>query len=249
VIGKNRFVRVMSLLPGGTTEWEDIQVRLGNFAPRERSPTREETENQLLNAAEEVDVLAKSSIPTLDRLIEHDGGAEDDLRDIERIRNARLEELQRRQASLTFGRVFPDVNKQNFIHQVTNASQSVPVLCLMFSHRSAFCSEMLRIFDFLAAKYKSIKFVSGVASEILATDFPDSKLPYIVLYQHGQCTQQLARPRPEAVASLVASLQCHGSDDEEISDLSREVLAKADREKDDDREYSSLFFNRHVLRR
>ncbi len=244
-------MKKMSLLPGGTTEWEDIQVRLGNFAPREAEPTRDEVEEQLLDAATQVDVLAKSSLRTLDRLIEHDGGDDDELRELERIRNARLEELVRKKSEICFGRVFGGVNKQNFVDQVTKASEKSPVLCHMFAHRSVLCGEVTKVFEFLANRHKSIKFVSGVASEIVGAEFPESNLPFVVFYHHGACVQQIPRARPEDVARLVAESTAQtrpdsDSEHEDISDLSRQVISRANA---DDREYSSLFFNRHVLRR
>lgn len=229
-------------------------MRLGNFAPREQLPSRDEIEQQLLDAAEQVDVLAKSSLKTLDRLIENDGGDDEELRELERIRNARMEELLKKQSEISFGRVITGVNKQNFVDEVTKASERTPVVCHMFAYRSVYCGEVTKVLEFLAPRHESIKFVSGVASEIVGADFPEENLPFVVIYQHGKCSQQISRARPEEVARLVASLvstRPESSDDEEISDISRAVMSRAafNRDQDDDREYSSQFFNRHVLRR
>ena len=72
----------MALVPGTTTDWEDIQVKLGNFAPRTKSASRNEIESTLIEAAEQVETIALQSTRTLERLCEHDGGNDDDLLEI-----------------------------------------------------------------------------------------------------------------------------------------------------------------------
>jgi len=251
----------MALVPGTTTDWEDIQVKLGNFAPREKLPTRNEVESSLIEAAEQVETFALQSMRTLDRLCEHDGGNDDELIEIERIRNRRMEELKSRSPK-PFGSIGASVTHASFTDDVTEASKHHLVVCHLMSHKSVYCAEMNKVIKHLAEKYADTKFCLGVASEVIVGDFPESNLPYVVVYSGGACVAQLPRATASAVISAVNKHRTR-SDDSESSGSERDEdrsgipgmvinrVSRNHREDDlnDDREYSSTFLNRHVLRR
>ena len=253
----------MALIPGTTTEWEDIQVKLGNFAPREQELSRDEIEAQLIAAAEDVDVFAKTSLSTLERLCENDGAQDDELLELERIRNRRLEEMQSLRAR-PFGCVGAPLSRASFVTEVTEASRKSLVVTHLLSHRSAYCDEMKKLFDYLAKKYPEVKFCRGVASEVVGSAFPESNLPYVVVYSNGNCVDQLNRAKAEEVLSSIKKHRVKGlkadSEDESEPELTHSGVTRLvmnrvgkgyqeDEDLDDDREFSSVFLNKHVLRR
>jgi hypothetical protein len=251
----------MALVPGTTTDWDDIQVKLGNFAPREHVPSRNDVEASLVEAAEQVEAFAMQSMRTLERLCEHDGGNDEELLEFERIRNRRLEELKTR-SSKPFGSVGPPVSHAAFTTEVTEASNHYLVVCHLMSHRSIYCSEMNKVIEHLAKKYPEIKFCTGVASEVIVGEFPESNLPYVVVYSGGACVAQIPRATTAAVVAAVNQHRSKGHDSDASQSESEEdhrgipgmVINRVsrnyrDNDVDDDREYSSTFLNRHVLRR
>ena len=251
----------MALVPGTTTDWEDIQVKLGNFAPREKVPCRNEIEASLIEAAEQVETFALQSMRTLERLCEHDGGNDDELIEIERIRNRRLEEMKSKLVK-PFGSIGAPISHASFTTEVTDASNHHLVVCHLMSHKSVYCAEMNKVFEHLARKYPSIKFCVGVANEVIVGDFPESNLPYVVVYSGGACVAQIPRATASSVITAVTQNKTK-DDDSDSSSSDREddhrglpgmVINRVsrnyrDNDVDDDREFSSTFLNRHVLRR
>jgi hypothetical protein len=50
---------------GVTTEWEDLQVKMGNWLPRPRTPTAEEIFQTNLEEADMIDEMAPKKLATL----------------------------------------------------------------------------------------------------------------------------------------------------------------------------------------
>ena len=53
------------MVTGVTTEWEDIQVKMGNWLPREKQITVEEVLEQNIEKAEAYDPLRSKKLDTL----------------------------------------------------------------------------------------------------------------------------------------------------------------------------------------
>lgn len=53
---------------GVTTEWDDLQVKMGNWLPREKGPTNEEVFTETLQKAEEVDEYMGKSLKQMEEM-------------------------------------------------------------------------------------------------------------------------------------------------------------------------------------
>ena len=128
------------------------------------------------------------------------------------------------------------------------------------SHKSVHCTEMSKLIQHMAEKYPSVKFCQGVATEVITGEFPASNLPYVVIYSGGTCVEQLSRA---TASSVIKSVKKHMVKDDDESDSSCdndeedgkfrinrvERNYREDVDVEDDREFSSNFLNRHILRR
>lgn len=79
---------------GVTTEWEDIQVRMGNWLPREMGPTNEEIAEANLEAVEAVEEYKGLSKGKMDLMKEEKVDLEDDDEFMEEYRRKRLEQMK-----------------------------------------------------------------------------------------------------------------------------------------------------------
>ena len=111
---------------GVTTEWEDIHVRLGNFLPREKETTTAEISQQVMDKAELCNPLEDKKLEELDEL-------EDELDEkyLEEYRLKRLEEIKSETKKLKFGDI-REINKQEYIAEVTNAPKDVFVVLNLY---------------------------------------------------------------------------------------------------------------------
>ncbi len=63
---------------GVTTEWEDIQVKMGNWLPREKGPTNEEVALAQLEEVEQVEEFKGRTKEQLEGMLEEKPDFEDD---------------------------------------------------------------------------------------------------------------------------------------------------------------------------
>jgi len=176
----------MALCPGDTTEWDDIQRRFGNFAPRPKEVPQREVDKALQEAAEQIDVLDRCNLGELDQL--EDKVEEDTLAS---YRKKRIAELKAAQRSARFGEVL-HLTRTTFVAQVTEASANGQwVLVLLYVDASFDCHYIVRPWAEAAKRFPAVKFMRGVASEVVP-DFPDSSTPMVFLYRNGECQKQIA---------------------------------------------------------
>lgn len=76
-----------------TTEWEDIQVRMGNWLPREPVPSNEDIAQAHLESVEQIEEFKGRSTKVLDAMAEDHAELEDDDEYLEAYRKKRLEEM------------------------------------------------------------------------------------------------------------------------------------------------------------
>ena len=112
------------------TEWDDIQRRIGN-RPNEIY-VEEETLNKFI--LEEVeskgDVRQYSSVNELNEMLEESVDDEDE-RILLEYRKKRVAEMKAQLEGVQFGRTV-EISKSSFIEEVSNASQEVTVVCLIY---------------------------------------------------------------------------------------------------------------------
>eukprot|EP00929_Paragymnodinium_shiwhaense_P080667 TRINITY_DN42087_c0_g1_i1.p1 TRINITY_DN42087_c0_g1~~TRINITY_DN42087_c0_g1_i1.p1 ORF type:complete len:285 (-),score=51.25 TRINITY_DN42087_c0_g1_i1:30-884(-) len=182
-----------ALCPGDTTQWEDIQRKMGNFAPKPRQDDpylrfkRNELEAQVIDLAEKVSdaQLEHATLAALD-------AAEDDLEDdiLAKYRQKRLAELKQAQGKAKFGSVLR-VCKGDFVREVTEGSADGQwVVVLLYCDASTGCHYIEQPWEDAARRFPAVKFMKGVATDVV-DGFPDSHTPAVLLYKDKDCKKQL----------------------------------------------------------
>lgn len=97
---------------GVTTEWEDLQVKMGNWLPRPRSPTTEEIFQTNLEEAELIDEFGHKKANQLQDMAEEDPDLEED-EVFKMYREKRLEELKQQSQRPRFGELI-EINRPMF---------------------------------------------------------------------------------------------------------------------------------------
>lgn len=168
---------------GVSTEWEDIQVKLGNYLPREKEPTNDEIEKLAIEAVENYDPLEKKTVEELKEL-------EDD-EDEEVLRaytEKRMQELKEYAMKPKFGKV-TELKKQDYIAEVTKAPKDVFVVLHLYQTYVESSNLLAKIFDYLAQKFPTVKFMQIVATNCVE-NFKDADVPGVIIYKDGQLIRQ-----------------------------------------------------------
>ncbi len=186
---------------GESTQWEDIQRRLGNFAPAEPvhkpdpfKPAAEETKDKTWIDSKNLDELEDLEDETGDDSF------------LERYRQQRLQELNSSSGSPNFGSL-REIQRDQWLAEVTNAGNDVWVVVYLFKDDVSDCKCMTQCLQELARKHRHTKFIQIISTEAIA-GYPDRSLPTLLLYRDTRCVQSLAglamfggkRASPESVA-------------------------------------------------
>lgn len=175
----------MALCPGDSTEWEDIQRRLGNFAPKPKEIAQRDVDAALVEAAEQIQPLQHCGLDALDRL---EDDADEDV--LMRYRRQRLAELKAAKQAAKFGVVL-QLTRTDFVAQVTEGSgEGQWVLVLLYVDSSSACHSMFGPWSEVAHRFPAVKFMRGVAAEVIP-DFPDTSTPAVLVYKDRNCQKQL----------------------------------------------------------
>jgi hypothetical protein len=174
---------------GVTTEWEDIQVKYGNYLAREKEPTNDEIEKIALEVIENYDPLEKK---TLDELKDLEDDEDEEVLKIYEAK--RMEELKLAAQKPRFGRVI-EFRKQDYITEVTNAPKDVYVVCHLYQNWSEPSNVLSRIFDNLAKKFIFVKFCRIVSNNCIE-NYRDSDVPGIIIYRNGNLYKQMIPATP-----------------------------------------------------
>ncbi|OLQ11488.1 CDP-diacylglycerol--glycerol-3-phosphate 3-phosphatidyltransferase [Symbiodinium microadriaticum] len=93
-------------------------------------------------------------------------------------------------ASARFGELRQLVRAE-YVREVTEASaEGQWVLVLLYTESSLACHPMMRPWAEAARRFPSVKFMKGVASEIIP-DFPDSLTPTVIMYKDKECIKKV----------------------------------------------------------
>lgn len=195
---------------GETTEWEDLQVKLGNFAPRPKPPKPPPfapcadddpaaAARRDPSSAAAREWLDSRTAQELERLA--DEGVADDDRELERHRQRRLAQLRAAAAAPRFG-ALDEMPPPAFVLQVTEASRRHWVVCHLYRDGHPGCAVMDLCLMELAQKYPRTHFVRSPAAGVLkaksgssgaaAAGPPDAHLPTLLLYRDGACKRHVA---------------------------------------------------------
>ncbi|KAF9607273.1 hypothetical protein IFM89_033480 [Coptis chinensis] len=167
-------------LEGTSTQWDDIQTKLGNLPPKPpvfKPPTF---------TPEDSKPKDKSWIhnKTEDELedLEDDTNLDDD-RFLEEYRKKRLAEIKEATKVSRFGSVIP-ISGVDFVREVSQAESDVWVVVFLYKEGIAECGVVLNCLEELATKYPVTKFVKIVSTDCIQ-NYPDRNLPTLLVYNNG----------------------------------------------------------------
>jgi hypothetical protein len=261
----------MALFEGQTTAWEDIQIKLGNFAEREpKGPSMEEISQETLARAE--GICKQDFVDSLlsSRSIE----PEDE--DLAALRRARIEQMKRQDTLSTVRRI----TKESYMDEVTEGSKSAVIVVMMerkggSSFLESECRKMAREWITETSQSKNLesvpaRFYVGDVDDLVGVNFPSTSLPFAVIYSQGACQSQMSNATTDGIRSALIrvgkSIQSKPEKScEDQYDCSRDIRRElglrrrafsSDSEEESDHEknyqrgkgYSDLSFERNVLR-
>jgi len=271
----------MALFTGETTAWEDIQIKLGNFAAREApSPSNEERYKETMARAEGI-----TKQDFVDSLFESEGAATTDSSvdlDLLALRQARLEQLKRQDQQTCVRRI----TKETYMDEVTEGSKTAIVMVLMDrgggdSFLESECRKVANewITEIAPAKGfsgTSTRFYVGDIDDLIGPNFPQTSLPFAVVYANGKCQSQMQRATMPGIVSAITAVskdlirrssnrdKTEGMDDVDAdirkelatrrhfapgdSDSSEADISDNERSYQQSKGYSSVNFERNVLR-
>lgn len=174
---------------GVTTEWEDIQVRMGNWKPREQQPTSEDYFQANVEAAEEYNPLQNKKLTTLEEMKEDDPDLEDDDEFMKQYREKRLQELKVDATKPKYGSII-EINRPQFEVEVNRAPQDVIVIIHLYQDHIPECRKLNEILAQLAKKHPTRKFIKIVANKCIE-NYLDIDCPGILIYKNGDLMDKI----------------------------------------------------------
>eukprot|EP00914_Ancora_sagittata_P006336 GHVO01012877.1.p1 GENE.GHVO01012877.1~~GHVO01012877.1.p1 ORF type:complete len:250 (-),score=66.87 GHVO01012877.1:278-1027(-) len=236
-----------------TTEWDDLQIKYGNYAPRPTEITEDELTNIAIDFAEGADPLSVKTLHQLDEL--EDEVDEDDL---SKYRENRLREMKERLSKAKYGEIY-QLYKERYLDDINEASKQCWVVALLYKDDNPLCNMVLTAMTAIAAENRHVKFMKGIAQN-LVEKFPEKNVPTLLLYRDGVCKSQIgptelsANRAQETKGLLRGALRKHdiiyapdsdGEDDRRVKNkfLMRHNEDESDDEQRDDRGYMNLKLN------
>ncbi|KAI3865391.1 hypothetical protein MKW92_008154 [Papaver armeniacum] len=162
---------------GRTTQWDDIQTKLGNLPPKPapfKPPafTPAEDESSIPKDKAWLDNKTEQDLEDLE-----DDPELDDDRFLEEYRKQRLAEMREAAKIAKFGSVMP-ISGADFVREVSQAPSDVWVVVCLYKEGIAECGVLLRCLDELATRYPATKFVKIISTECIP-NYPDRNVPTI----------------------------------------------------------------------
>jgi len=173
-----------------TTEWQDIQIKMGNLAPiaverpltdleyDELAPRNKEDRDN-----EDREKLANASLDRLDELED-----DEDEKVLEEYRKKRIEELKQKALRERFGSLMT-ISEPEYKKEVTEADPSLWVVVFLTKPGIKGCDLMEATLRILARKFKATKFVS-IRSDDAIRNYPDKNLPTLIVYHNSEVMKQ-----------------------------------------------------------
>lgn len=169
---------------GTTTQWDDIQRKLGNlppkpapfkpppFTPAADSSSRDSKSRDWIDARTEEELED----------LEDDLDLDDD-RFLEEYRKRRLQEMKEASRMARFGSVNL-ITGADFVREVSQAPEDVWVVVLLFKDGIPECRILLECLEELAARYPATKFVKIVSTDCIP-NYPDRNVPTVLVYNNS----------------------------------------------------------------
>jgi len=167
-----------------TTEWDDLQVQHGNFAPPKEEIKEADLTKMAIDFAEQKDYIEDLS---LNKLNELEDQIEEDKLDY--YRRKRMEELREKRLAYKFGELY-NVTKAEYQSAVTDSSEDNFVICMLYSRMKKETQVLIPIMKSIAKKFGDVKFLMGEVSDIL-TNYPAERCPTVIIYHKKKCLKQV----------------------------------------------------------
>ncbi|KAI3452544.1 hypothetical protein Pfo_009208 [Paulownia fortunei] len=166
---------------GASTQWDDIQRKLGNLPPKP-PPFKPAP----FAPAEDEDSKPKDKAWIDEKTEEELEDLEDDLDDdrfLEDYRKKRLAEMREAAKIAKFGSLIP-ISGSDFVREVSQAPQDIWVVVLLYKDGYPECRLLLQCLEDLAKRYPATKFVKIISTECIP-NYPDRNLPTILVYNNS----------------------------------------------------------------
>ncbi|KAJ7970689.1 Phosducin-like protein 3 [Quillaja saponaria] len=219
---------------GTSTQWDDIQRKLGNLPPKPApfkppSFTSSPDEESIPKDKSWVDEKTEEELEEL----------EDDLDDdrfLEEYRKKRLVEMREAAKVSKYGSVIP-ISGSDFIREVSQAPSDVWVVVILYKEGIPECTLLMRCLDELASRYPATKFVKIISTDCIP-NYPDCNLPTLLVYNNGSVKGNYVgvhhfgrRCTPEGVALVLCQSDPVLNDGQSGSDQSREAVIRGVRKR------------------
>lgn len=189
----------MALFAGESTAWEDMQVKMGNFAPRDpKSPSNEERFKETMQRAD--CIVKQDFVDSLLTQAAEESTTEDF--DLVALRQARLEQLMKQDSQATVRRI----TKESYIDEVTVGSKRAIIVVMMdrgggSSFLESSCRKFAKEWTTDIAPTKGfdsipVRFYVGDVDDLIGTGFPAESLPFAVVYSEGFASLSFHEQRP-----------------------------------------------------
>lgn len=209
---------------GASTQWDDIQRKLGNLPekpPAFKPPAFTPADDEDSKPKDKSWIDSK----TQDELEDLEDDFDDD-RFLEEYRKKRLAEMKVAVKIAKFGSVIP-ISGPDFIREVSQAPPDVWVVVLLYKEGVAACELLMKCLEDLARRYPATKFVKIISTDCIP-NYPDCNLPTLLVYNNAAVKANYVglhnfgrRCTPEGVALVLCQSDPVLNDVQTGSDSSR----------------------------
>ncbi|KAJ4980890.1 hypothetical protein NE237_031727 [Protea cynaroides] len=168
---------------GASTQWDDIQRKLGNLPPKPapfKPPSFIPTQDEDSKPKNKVWIDEKTEEELED--LEDDADLDDD-RFLEEYRKKRLAEMREAVRVARFGSVIP-ISGSDFVREVSQAPPDVWVVVFLFKEGIPKCNQLMPCLEELASRYPETKFVKIISTDCIP-NYPDRNLPTLLVYNNS----------------------------------------------------------------
>ncbi|XP_028778116.1 phosducin-like protein 3 [Neltuma alba] len=166
---------------GASTQWDDIQRKLGNLPPKPPA-----FKPPPFTPAPDEDSVPKDKAWIDDKTEQELEELEDDLDDdrfLEEYRKKRLAEMREQAKVLRFGSIIP-ISGSDFVREVSQAPPDVWVVVHLYKEGIPECGLLMQCLEELATRYPATKFVKIISTDCIP-NYPDRNLPTLLVYNNG----------------------------------------------------------------
>ncbi|CBI40065.3 hypothetical protein AAG906_023299 [Vitis piasezkii] len=221
---------------GASTQWDDIQRKLGNLPPKDppfKPPpfTPAPDDHSKPKDKSWIDQKTEEELEDLE-----DDPDLDDHRFLEEYRKKRLAEMREAVKISRFGSVMP-ISGSDFVREVSQAPSDVWVVVILYKEGIPECGLLMRCLEELATRYPATKFVKIISTDCIP-NYPDRNLPTLLVYNNGAVKANYAglhnfgrRCTPEGVALVLCQSDPVLNDGQSGSGPSREDVIEGVRKR------------------